>query len=120
MKKISFVCVLCIVMVALFVSVAAAEEERLPKILMLSQPFCPACIAMNNVLGEVQNYYFVEVEKFNVREDMSVARKYGATRTPFLVFFNKEREEVGRREGRVSKEEILLVFNEAGIELEKK
>jgi len=120
MKKISFICVFCIAIMTLSVSVAVAEEQGLPKILMLTQPSCPACIAVKSVLNEVQNYYFVEIEEFNVREDMSVARKYGATRTPFLIFFDEEREEIGRLEGRVSKEEILLVFNEAGIELEKK
>jgi len=107
-------------MAILFVSIAAAEGQKYPRLLMLTQPFCPACVAVYSVLDEVQNYYFVEVEKFNVRTDMSVARKYGATRTPFLVFFNEKEEEIGRREGRVSKEEILLVFKEAGIELEKK
>jgi len=38
MKKISFICVFCIVIVMLFVSVAVAEEQSLPKILMLTQP----------------------------------------------------------------------------------
>jgi len=107
-------------MVVLFLSVAVAEEQRFPKLLMLTQPACPACIAVGNVLVALQNDYSIEVERFNVREDMSVAREFGMTRTPMLVFFDENREEIGRLEGRVSKEEIMLVFNNAGIELEKK
>jgi len=107
-------------MLAVFVSAAASEEPRHPRLLFLTQPLCPACIALGRVLDELQNDYIVEVEEFNVREDMSVARYFEMTRTPLLVFYNERGEEIGRREGAISKEEILLVLRQAGIELERK
>ena len=68
----------------LFIFVADSEGHTFPKLLMLTQPNCPACMAVKNVFDDMQSNYFIEVEEFNVRED------------------------------------ILLVFEEAGVPLEKK
>ena len=48
-----------------------------------------------------------------------MARAHGMTRTPLLVLFNQEGEEISRLKGRVSREEILLVFKEAEIVLKE-
>ena len=58
---------------------------------MLPQPLCPPCKTMTKILDALQNKYLIETEDFNVREDMSVAKKYGAERMPFLVFFRDRR-----------------------------
>ena len=121
MRKIgknSFILITCLIVLAIFISVAAAEGQ--PRLLMLTQPICPSCMAVKRVLDDVQNEYFVEVDEFNVREDMSVARKYGMTKAPLLVFFNENEEEIGKRDGLVLKEEIMAIFKEAGVQLEKK
>ena len=118
MKRIIFTLISCLITLAFCVPFAAAEGQ--PKLLMLTLPVCPDCMAVKRVLNDVQNEYFVEVEEFNVRNDMSVAGKYGMTKVPLLVFFNENEEEIGKRGGLVSKEEILDVFKEAGIQLRKK
>ena len=117
MKKISFAFAFCLIASALFVSAAAQGH---PKLLMLTLPICPNCMAVKRVLDDVRNEYFVDVEEFNVRDDMTVAGKYGMTKAPLLVFFNENEEEIGKRDGLVSKEEILDVFEKAGVQLEKK
>ena len=120
MKIFSLICVISISIAAFFVSVAAADGQGQPKILMLTQPICPNCVSVRRVLDDVQNDYLIEVEEFNVRDDFTIVNKYRMTKTPFLVFFNNEGEMIGKREGLVTKEEVMLVFEEAGILLKKK
>ena len=120
MKKVLFACIFCMVLAALFVTAAAGEEQDHPRLLFLTQPLCPPCVALRSVLDELLVDHVIEVEEINVRENMSVARYFEMTRTPLLVFYNGAGEEIVRREGLVLKEEILLVFKEAGIELEKR
>jgi thiol-disulfide isomerase/thioredoxin len=94
-----------------------ASDQNMPKLLMLSQPLCPPCKSMEKVLDKLQRSYFVEVEDFNVREDMTVAERYGAKKTPFLVFFDSIGTQIGNHAGALSEDEILRIFWDGGTPL---
>jgi thiol-disulfide isomerase/thioredoxin len=97
-----------------------AWAQDIPKLLMLSQPLCPSCKSMEKVLDGLQSRYFLVVEDFNIREDMSVAERYGAKKTPFLIFFDKTRTQIETHAGAMSEEEILRVFEKGGVLLKEK
>jgi thiol-disulfide isomerase/thioredoxin len=120
MKKRCLLWGFCSTMILVSSCAAFAANPEIPRLLMLSQPLCPPCMSMEKVLEEIQSRYIVVIEDFNVREDMSVAERYGAKKTPFLVFFDKTGVQIGSNAGALSEEEILRVFQDGRAPLARR
>lgn len=97
----------------------AAEQPQLPRLLDLGATKCIPCKMMEPVLEELRNEYKgkLTVEFIDVWENRDASTQYGVQAIPTQIFFDKHGNEFFRHEGFLSKDAILKVFRDKGIEL---
>jgi thioredoxin-related protein len=83
-------------------AVELAKKENKPIMLMLSQPGCPACIQMKDVifkgdelLANEINTKFIPVEVNILKDDWN--KKFRAFATPTFYFIDKNENKIGRQ-----------------------
>lgn len=76
---------------------------------------------MAPILVELQRDYSesVKVEFIDVWENRSAGQKYGIRAIPTQIFYDASGKELYRHMGYMSKEQIIRVFKEMGIEVKK-
>ena len=91
-----------------------------PMLMMLSQPTWAACIAMQEVLEELQDKYDVEAEEIFTKDRPDLAEKYDVKYTPTLVLFDANGKQIAKHVGMLSVEGIADLFASNDITLELK
>ncbi len=99
----------------------AAPTRSLPLLIDIGAKQCIPCKMMAPILEELQRDYSdsVKVEFIDVWENRSAAQKYGIRAIPTQIFYNASGKELYRHMGFMSKEQIIGVFRELGIEVKK-
>jgi len=103
-------------------STAPAESRQpkaLPRLLDLGAGQCIPCKMMAPILEELGKEYEgrLHVEVLDVWENPAAAEPYAIRVIPTQIFYDTEGKEFYRNEGFLSKEGILRVFADHGIEL---
>lgn len=94
-------------------------HSGLPMLLELGSQGCPPCRQMVPILDELKAKY---KDKFHIRcidvwQDRASGRKYGVTKIPTQIFFDKNGTELFRHVGFYSKKDILATWKKLGIKL---
>lgn len=98
-----------------------APTKSLPLLIDIGAKQCIPCKMMAPILEDLQKNYSdsVKVEFIDVWENRSAAQKYGIRAIPTQIFYNASGKELYRHMGFMSKEQIIGVFRELGIEVKK-
>jgi thioredoxin 1 len=92
--------------------------EDLPVLVQFTSESCVYCKEMEPILEEITEEYEGKaiIRIVDVNEHPDEARENSIRVVPTQVFFNAQGEGVNRHEGFMSKEEVLQVFREIGVE----
>lgn len=92
--------------------------ENLPRMIQVSSPTCPPCLMMVPTLNKLKKDYRskVDIEVIDISGNSEAVEKYNIRATPTQIFFDFSGEEIYRHEGWMSKEEIVSVFEEMGVQ----
>ena len=93
-------------------------EKGKPTLVDLGSSTCIPCREMVPVLAQVKNIYDgkVVVKFIDINEDPEETSKYEIKVIPTQIFLDKDGKQVFRHEGFFSKEEIVKVFKDMGVE----
>ena len=93
-------------------------EKGKPMLLDLGSSTCIPCREMVPILDEVKKMYDGKavVKVIDVYDNPEAARKYEIKVVPTQIFLDKDGKEVSRHEGFSSKEDIVKVFKDMGVE----
>jgi len=93
-------------------------EKGKPTLVDLGSSTCIPCREMVPVLAQVKNIYDgkVVVKFIDINEDPEETSKYDIKVIPTQIFLDKDGNQVFRHEGFFSKEEIVKVFKDMGVE----
>ena len=93
-------------------------EKGKPTLVDLGSSTCIPCKEMVPVLAQVKNMYNgkVVVKFIDINEDPEETSKYDIKVIPTQIFLDKDGKQVFRHEGFFSKEEIVKVFKDMGVE----
>lgn len=93
-------------------------EKGKPTLVDLGSSTCIPCREMVPVLAQVKNMYDgkVVVKFIDINEDPEETSKYDIKVIPTQIFLDKDGNQVFRHEGFFSKEEIVKVFKDMGVE----
>lgn len=96
-------------------------EQNLPKLLDLGADKCIPCKMLAPILEEIKEEYKgkLEVVFIDVWKKPEQADKYNVNIIPTQIFYNSSGNELFRHEGFISKEDILVKFNDLGIDIQK-
>jgi len=100
-------------------SAGTPVAKALPRLVDLGSKTCIPCKMMAPILESMKKEYAgrLTVEFIDVWENPSAGERYGIRLIPTQVFFDAAGREFFRHEGFFSKEDILGVFREHGIDL---
>jgi thioredoxin 1 len=95
--------------------------KSLPLLIDIGAKQCIPCKMMAPILEDLKKNYSdsVRVEFIDVWENPDAGQKYGIRGIPTQIFYNTSGKELYRHMGFVSKEQIIGVFKELGIEVKK-
>lgn len=95
--------------------------KSLPLLIDIGAKQCIPCKMMVPILEELQRDYSesVKVEFIDVWVNRSAGQKYGIRAIPTQIFYDASGKELYRHMGFMSKEQIIRVFKELGIEIKK-
>lgn len=93
-------------------------EKGKPMLVDLGATTCIPCKEMVPVLAQVKKMYDGKavVRIIDIYENPEAANKYGLRVIPTQIFLDKGGKEVFRHEGFFSKEDIVKVFKDMGVE----
>ncbi len=100
--------------------VAAAATDR-PRLVFLGAGRCRPCQAMEPVRKALRDKYASEliVEYHDVWKDPEPGHRFGIRTIPTTIFFGPDGEELLRRQGYLSEEDIVNKWRELGYPLKK-
>lgn len=95
------------------------SQSRLPRLVDLGADKCIPCKMMAPILEGLKEEYEgrLQVEFIDVWKDPKAGRQYGIRVIPTQIFYDTDGKEFYRHVGFFSKEDILKVFREKGINL---
>jgi len=96
-----------------------SSATGLPRIAALGAGRCIPCKAMAPIRAELRQEYAgrLAVDFYDVWVDGEAGRHFGIWAIPTLIFYDASGRELGRREGFISKEDILATLRSYGIDL---
>lgn len=97
----------------------ATAAAPLPRLVDLGADKCIPCKMMAPILDELKGTYAgkLEVEFIDVWKNEAAGQEYGVRMIPTQIFFSPDGEELFRHEGFFSREEILAMWKELGVDL---
>ncbi|MBR1438548.1 MAG: thioredoxin family protein [Synergistaceae bacterium] len=106
-----------LVLVMMFCSVVSAAS--VPSVTMLSTKTCPACQQMAKVLTEINAKYNGKINTSHIylEDQPELAKQYNVRYVPMLIFKDASGNEKAREVGYRSLDEVLKVFQKAGIKI---
>jgi thioredoxin 1 len=107
--------------VASQVSILDIETNGLPLFLEVGSDTCVPCVAMEEVLEELRrDYEGVLVVEFLHAKNSEQVKQLGIHAIPTQVFYNEKGEEFSRHTGYIGADDIVSIFQENGIDLQKR
>ena len=105
-----------ILLVIVMCSTACAA---LPSVTMLSTKTCPACKQMAKVLDEINEQYKgkISTEHVYLEDKPELAEEYNVRYVPMLIFRDANGKERAREVGYRSLDEVLHIFENAGVKI---
>ncbi|MBU5592158.1 thioredoxin family protein [Clostridium sp. MSJ-4] len=95
------------------------KDKKIPMLLELGSPTCPACRRMEPTLEDFRKKYGdnVIVKKINIEsgDNYALAKKYNVRLMPTFIFLDENSDLKGRYEGMLTLESIEKVFNSMGV-----
>lgn len=97
-----------------------SSAPGLPRIVALGAGRCIPCKAMAPIRMELRKEYAgsLAVDFYDVWVDKKAGRHFGVRAIPALVFYDGSGRELGRKEGFISKKDILAILQSYGIDLQ--
>ena len=98
---------------------AGSAFAGVPSIIMLSTRSCSACAKMSGVLREINNQYRGRIATTNIYLDNNpdIAKKYNIRFVPTLILRDSNGKEIAVEVGYKSSEEVLKIFEKAGVNI---
>ena len=102
-------------------SASQASDKPLPKLLDLGAGKCIPCKMMAPILEELTREYAgrMEVEFIDVWENRDAAEAFGVTAIPTQIFFDASGKERFRHTGFYGKQDILVKWQELGVDINR-
>ncbi|OGL43537.1 MAG: hypothetical protein A2161_13240 [Candidatus Schekmanbacteria bacterium RBG_13_48_7] len=99
-----------------------ALKSGVPVLADFGRGFCIPCRKMKPILEECQREYDGKaiILFLDLKDHMEEAKKQKIRLIPTQIFFDKNKKEVYRHEGFMSKEEIVKAFEKIGVKLDGK
>lgn len=99
----------------------AARKLQTPRLVDFGADKCVPCKMMAPILEELRKEHKgkLKVEFIDVRKNGAAANEYKVKSIPTQVFYDENGKEFSRHVGFISKEDILKVFSDRGITLDK-
>jgi thioredoxin 1 len=96
-----------------------SSAPGLPRLVALGAGQCIPCKAMAPIRIELRREYAgaLAVDFYDVWVDKEAGMHFGVWAIPTLIFYDASGKELGRREGFISKEDILAILRSYGIDL---
>lgn len=106
-----------LILVIMICSTAGAAS--LPSVTMLSTKTCPACEQMANVLKDINAKYKGRITTSHIylEDKPELAQKYNVRYVPMLIFKDASGNEKAREVGYKSLDEVLKIFQNAGVKI---
>jgi thioredoxin 1 len=103
------------------VSILDIETNGLPLFLEVGSDTCVPCVAMEEVLEELRrNYESVLVVEFLHAKNSEQVQQLGIHAIPTQVFYDENGKEFSRHTGYIGADDIVSIFLENGIDLQKR
>ena len=101
----------------LAVILSSSAYAALPSVTMLSTKTCPACEQMASVLKDINAKYSGKISTAHIylEDNPDIARKYNVRYVPMLIFRDASGKEKAREVGYKSLNEVIKIFQKAGI-----
>ncbi len=98
------------------------QSKALPRLVDLGAGTCIPCKMMAPILEELKTEYVgqLNVEFLDVRQDPNVISEYHIRVIPTQIFYDALGQERFRHEGFMSKEDILAMWEQLGVEFSLK
>jgi thioredoxin 1 len=98
---------------------AAAGGAACPRLVELGSKTCIPCKMMEPVIAELRREFEgrLRVDFIDVKARPEAAAPYGISLIPTQIWFDASGEELARHEGFISKDDIVAVFGEHGVDL---
>lgn len=99
-----------------------AKDNNLPTFMTFSSTMCLDCQKMKAIINEVENEYkdkinFVSVNATDkTKETKELVKEYSVVLVPTMVFMNKNKQEIKRIEGAITKDELVQELEELSNE----
>jgi len=83
------------------------------KIIRIEADWCPECVVFMRPIWDEISIEFpgIVMEIFNYDKDEEIKSKYDIKKVPTFIFLNDVEEEIIRKNGIISKEEIIEIIN---------
>ena len=98
----------------ILVIIFASQVLALPSITMLSTKTCPACSQMLKVFSQIDRRK-IKTSHIYLEDNPDFIKKYNVRYVPVLIFRDDAGKEIARKEGYMSKEKIIKIFNNSGV-----
>mgnify|MGYP000151756909 FL=1 len=80
-------------------------------ILYFSAPWCGPCKVMSPLIEQMDKQGKIKVKKINVDYDASMPQKYNIKSVPTMVLTDLDGNEINRKVGQMSEQQILDWYN---------
>ena len=98
-----------------------SSAPGLPRLVALGAGRCIPCKAMAPIRIELRREYAgaLAVDFYDVWVDKEAGEHFGVWAIPTLIYYDASAKELGRREGFISKDDILATLRTYGIDLNR-
>ena len=80
-------------------------------IIYFSAPWCGPCKVMSPLIEQMGQQGKIRVRKVNVDYEASITQQYNVKNVPTMVLTDLEGNEIGRKIGQMSEQQILDFYN---------
>ena len=80
-------------------------------ILYFSAPWCGPCKVMSPLIEQMERQGKIKVKKINVDYDAQMSQKYSVKSVPTLILTDLDGNEISRKIGSLSEQQILDFYN---------
>ena len=112
-------CVKVISSLVLVMLLCSSASAALPSVTMLSTKTCPACEQMSKVMNQINSQYKGKISTAHIylEDNPDIAKKYNVRYVPTLIFRDASGKTVAQEVGYRSMNEVLKVFQKAGVKI---
>ena len=83
------------------------------KVLKIGAEWCPECVIMKPRWKEIEEEFsWLNTEYYEADENKDLSKKYNVKDVPTFIFLDKNGDEILRKEGIVSKEDLIKIIED--------